>query len=75
MAERKPIGFAVSGTNRFGLTHFIGRPVGEIRQALITILNLSPDAVAVVNGKPVDESCIIEEGDNLEFVQKSGEKG
>ena len=52
-----------------------GRTVGDVRQALRQALNISPQAVAVVDGREVDEGFILLAGQQLEFVRLAGEKG
>jgi len=52
-----------------------GRTVGDVRQALRQALNISPQAVAVVDGREVGEGTILLAGQQLEFVRLAGEKG
>ncbi len=52
-----------------------GRTVGDVRQALRQALNISPQAVAVVDGREVEEGAILLGGQQLEFVRLAGEKG
>ena len=52
-----------------------GRTVADVRQALRQALNISPQAVAVVDGREVEESFILLAGQQLEFVRLAGEKG
>jgi len=52
-----------------------GRAVGDVRQALRQALNISPQAVAVVDGREVEESVLLQAGQQLEFVRLAGEKG
>ena len=52
-----------------------GRTVGEVRAALRQALNIGPQAVAVVDGREVLESVILQAGEVLEFVRLAGEKG
>ncbi len=52
-----------------------GRTVSDVRQALRQALNISPQAVAVVDGREVGESVILLAGQQLEFVRLAGEKG
>jgi hypothetical protein len=52
-----------------------GRTVGDVRQALRQALNISPQAVAVVDGREVEEGFILLAGQQLEFVRLAGEKG
>lgn len=52
-----------------------GRAVSDVRQVLRQPLNISPQAVAVVDGREVAESFILSAGQQLEFVRLAGEKG
>ncbi len=52
-----------------------GKSVGEVRQALKEALNIDPRALALVNGRDVAASYLLNEGDQLEFVRLAGEKG
>ena len=52
-----------------------GRTVADVRQALRQALNISPQAVAVVDGREVEEGFILLGGQQLEFVRLAGEKG
>ncbi|MFN3477060.1 MAG: hypothetical protein ACK4Z6_05845 [Candidatus Methylomirabilales bacterium] len=52
-----------------------GRTVDDVRSSLEQALNISPRAVAVVDGIEVDANYILQEGEQLEFVRLAGEKG
>ena len=52
-----------------------GRTVGEVRATLRQALNIGPQAIAVVDGREVLESVILQVGEVLEFVRLAGEKG
>ncbi len=52
-----------------------GRSVDDVRSALRQALNIAPRAVAVVDGREVLDSYILQAGDTLEFVRLAGEKG
>lgn len=52
-----------------------GRTVADVRKALRQALNISSQAVAVVDGQEVEESFILLAGHQLEFVRLAGEKG
>ncbi len=52
-----------------------GRSVGEVRTQLRQALNIGPRAIAVVDGREVMESYILQSGEVLEFVRLAGEKG
>ena len=51
------------------------RTVADVRQALRQALNISPQAVALVDGREVEEGVILLAGQQLEFVRLAGEKG
>ncbi len=52
-----------------------GRTVSDVRQTLRQALNISPQAVAVVDGREVEAGFILVAGQQLEFVRLAGEKG
>jgi len=52
-----------------------GMKVSEIKDDFKEILNIADDAEALVNGVKVDGDYELVEGDTLEFVKKSGDKG
>ena len=52
-----------------------GKTVSEVREALRQALNISPRAIALVDGQEVDESHILLPGQHLEFVRRAGQKG
>jgi len=53
-----------------------GLTVREARRMLAPLLNISDEAVAVIDGEVVDEDRVIEEGVGvLSFVKKSSIKG
>ena len=52
-----------------------GRTVGNVREALAKPMNISPRAVALVNGQEVDATYVLTPGELLEFVRYAGEKG
>jgi hypothetical protein len=52
-----------------------GQTVNHARKLLSPVLNIDPDAAALVNGKEVNGNHILERNDHLEFVKKAGEKG
>jgi uncharacterized protein YggU (UPF0235/DUF167 family) len=52
-----------------------GRAVSEVREVLAQALNISPRAIALVDGQEVSESHILLPGQHLEFVRRAGEKG
>ena len=52
-----------------------GRTVQSVREALTQALNISPQAVTLVNGQEVEASHVLSPGELLEFVRYAGEKG
>jgi len=52
-----------------------GKTVGEVRVVLGQAMNISPRAIALVDGQEVSESQILLPGQHLEFVRQGGEKG
>lgn len=52
-----------------------GRAVGDVRAALSQALNISPEAVAVVDGMEVGSDHVLQAGEQVEFVRLAGEKG
>ena len=64
----------ISGVNQLeaGLT---GISVATVRQMLSQPLNIDAASKPVVNGETVNEDYVLCDGDELEFVKASGEKG
>lgn len=52
-----------------------GRTVMSVREALSQPLNISPRAVALVDGQEVEATHVLSPGELLEFVRYAGEKG
>ena len=52
-----------------------GMTVRQARSALAERMNLSPDAVALVDGQEVGDDTVLLEGATLMFVRDDGEKG
>ena len=52
-----------------------GRTVSEVRVVLGQAMNISPRAIALVDGQEVSERQILLPGQHLEFVRQAGEKG
>lgn len=52
-----------------------GRSVGEVRAQLSQALNIGPRAVAIVDGREISETHVLQNGEVLEFVRLAGEKG
>jgi hypothetical protein len=49
--------------------------VGVIRERFSDRLDIHPEAVAYVDGNPVDAETVVHEGQRLMFMRPSGEKG
>ncbi len=64
----------ISGVHKLKL-NLKGKKVKEVKNKLQKPLNISDEATVVVNGKEKSNSYILQEGDALEFVKKSGSKG
>ncbi len=52
-----------------------GKTVAEVRAMSKQALNIDDEAKAIVNGDEVKSTYVLEAGDELEFVKKSGTKG
>ncbi len=52
-----------------------GRTVQSVREALAQPLNISPQAVTLVNGQEAEDTHVLSSGELLEFVRYAGEKG
>jgi hypothetical protein len=52
-----------------------GRTVADVRAALSQALNVSPEAVTVVDGVEVGGDHVLRADEQLEFVRLAGEKG
>jgi len=53
----------------------VGRTVAEVAAFLAEVLNIEKMSIGHVNGKEVDGTYILKEGDNLEFLKSAGQKG
>jgi len=49
--------------------------VGSVAEFLREVLNVDRMSQGVVNGKQVEDSYRLKEGDNLEFLKPAGRKG
>ena len=65
----------VSGANENSYETLSGKTVGQVRSLLSQLLNIDPESKASVNGTDVGESHIVQDGDEVVFSKKSGEKG
>jgi hypothetical protein len=53
----------------------VNQTVHTARQLLQASMNIGPQAMALVNGRPVTPEAVLRQGDTLEFVHQAGEKG
>lgn len=53
----------------------VGKTVGQIREGMAEALNVPKDATALISGEPVVNDYALQQGDRVEFVRASGEKG
>jgi len=49
--------------------------IAQVRRRFGDLLDIHPEATAVLNGVPVDDDATVEAGQNLMFVRRAGEKG
>ena len=49
--------------------------IAQVRRRFSDLLDIHPEATAVLDGVPVDEDVTIQVGQNLMFVRRAGEKG
>lgn len=52
-----------------------GRTVNDIRRDFGEVLNIPPDAQAIISGDNVQGVYVLRSGDTLEFLKPSGTKG
>lgn len=52
-----------------------GTSVGQLQESYREVLNLPADAVAYVDGVPVDSNFVVERGQRIEWMRERGEKG
>ena len=64
----------IYGVNELDL-ELAGKPVSEIWKHLEQVFNIPRDAVVMVNGTRVDDTCVVAAGDELEFTKAAGVKG
>lgn len=54
---------------------FTGTTVGSIREITTDILNIDPEAQALINGIEVPDDYKVQTGEQVEFVKEAGDKG
>ena len=59
----------------YGNFPVVGKTVGAVAEFLREVLNVDRMSRGVVNGKEVEDSYRLKEGDNLEFLKPAGRKG
>jgi hypothetical protein len=53
----------------------VGKSISYVRREYSSVFNIGRESKAMLNGvEESDESYILEDGDNLEFIKKSGDK-
>ena len=52
-----------------------GRTVNDVRLAYGDVLNIPPNAQAIISGDNVQGAYVLQPGDTLEFLKPSGTKG
>lgn len=52
-----------------------GKTIAQVKKQYREHLNIPSNAVAVVGNEKVDNSYVVQEGDTVEFIRKSGKKG
>ena len=64
------------GVNEIENDRYDGKTVAEVRTELGVILNIPANAKVLINDdEATDESTILENDDEVEFVKAAGEKG
>lgn len=64
----------INGVNTLS-ADLAGKTVSEVRSMLAQALNIDAAAVATVDGVKVNSNYVLEDGNELEFIKPSGEKG
>ncbi len=59
----------------YGNFPVVGKTVGSVAEFLREVLNVDRMSQGVVNGKQVEDSYRLKEGDSLEFLKPAGRKG
>lgn len=69
------VGTKVSYGVHEGMVEAVGKTVADVRAAVAQIMNLPQNAGAIIGGQRVDDSHVIKEGQEVEFVKEAGVKG
>lgn len=64
----------ISGANSESL-NLNGQTVAAIRERFASAFTISPAAGATINGETADETETVYDGDTLQFVKETAEKG
>ena len=79
MAKGPNQGAAGSAHIRFGVYNqpgsHVGKTVGEVRGSVGKLWGVPDDASAFLGKEKLDDNYIIQDGDNIEFHRRAGEKG
>jgi len=59
----------------FGEFPVVGKTIAGVKNFLKEVLNISTMSSPLVNGKQVEETHVIVEGDEVEFLKPAGQKG
>ncbi len=49
--------------------------IAQVRRRFSDLLDIHPEATAVLDGVPVDDDAVVQAGQNLMFMRRAGEKG
>jgi hypothetical protein len=49
--------------------------VGDVREKLADVLNLPPNALAIIGADQVEDEHVLKGGEQLQFIKPSGDKG
>ncbi len=52
-----------------------GSSVGDARKKMIALNGMASDTTAYIDNKPVGDDHVLQAGDTLTFLKRSGEKG
>lgn len=65
----------IHGANDDTFDGLVGQKVGTVRASLVDAFNIPADALALVDGKQVDNNHILTVNSTLEFIRQAGVKG
>ena len=49
--------------------------VAQVRSRFADLLDIHPEATAIIDGEPAEDDTVVQAGQNLMFVRRAGEKG